>query len=101
MSSAIRRSNTLKTVAPAPNQLFCKPDTAETKTETGLWLTESAAEKPRTAEVINVGEGVTGYQQKDTIVYKLYSATEIKLNNEDYFLISEEDVLGTLVEVKE
>jgi chaperonin GroES len=86
----------VKTIAPAPQQLFCKPDEAETTTKSGFIL--QVTEKPRTAEVINVGNRVSNYKQKDTIVYKSYASSEIKLDGEDYFLISEEDVLGVVVE---
>jgi chaperonin GroES len=89
-----------QTVRPAAHHLFCKPDEAETITKSGFFISEAAAEKPKTAQVLNVGEGVKSFKNPDRIIYKPYSTTEIKLNGEDYFLISEEDVLGVLVEVK-
>ncbi len=89
------------TVRPAKNQLFCQPDEAETKTASGFLLTSSATEAPKTAKVINVGTGVTGFTANDTIVYKDYSATDIKLNGGDFFLINEQDVLGAVVETNE
>lgn len=87
-----------KTVKPASKQLFCKPDEAETTTKSGIILAQSTAEKPRTAQVINIGKEVIGFKSKETIIYKAYASTEIKLNGEEYFLISEEDVLGTVVD---
>lgn len=91
----------MQTVKPAPNHLFCKPDEAETKTASGILIQHKMAEKPRTAEVINVGGKVQGYLPKDKIVYKAYSTTELKLEGKDYFLIADEDVLGTIVETRE
>lgn len=88
----------MQTVKPASNQLFCKPDEAITKTASGILLEKKSAEKPRTAKVINVGDGVKGYQPNDTIIYKSYSTSEIKLNGNEFFLVEDRDVLGTIVE---
>lgn len=91
----------MQTIKPAKNQLFCKPDEAETKTVSGIILTEKATDKPKTAKVINVGDEVTQFKAHDTIVYKTYSTTDIKLDKADYFLIAEDDVLGTVVDTEE
>lgn len=88
----------MHTVKPAPTQLFCKPDEAEQQTKSGILLS-AALDKPKTAKVINIGDTVSGFHPKDTIVYKSYATTELKLNGDDYFLISQDDVLGTVVEV--
>ena len=89
----------MKTIKPANNQLFCKPDDPEVKTKSGFILAESTVSKPLTANVINVGKDVTGFKQNDKIIYKAYTTTEIKLDHEDYILLAEEDVLGTVIEV--
>lgn len=89
------------TVKPAKNQLFCKHDEAEAKTASGILLPSTATEAPKTATVINVGEDVLDFKPHDTIIYKDYTATEIKLNNDDFFLISVDDVLGTVIEANE
>lgn len=92
-------TKTTYTVKPASQQLFCQPDEAETTTSSGILLTAKAADKPKTAKVINVGSKVTEFSQADTIIYKTYATTDIKLNGEEFFLIDEQDVLGRLVEV--
>jgi chaperonin GroES len=94
-------SSIKQTVKPGAKQLFCKPDEAEKKTASGFLLAESATEKPKTAEVVNIGAEVKHYASKDRIIYKPYSITEIKLNNEDFFLVDESDVLGTVIDVAE
>lgn len=88
----------MQTIQPSSNYLFCKPDEAETKTQSGFILASSAAEKPKTALVINVGENVT-YKPNNRIVYKAYATSEVKLNDQEYILIAQEDVLGEVVEV--
>lgn len=90
----------MKTIKPSKYQLFVKPDEKEVKTASGFILSESAVEKPATASVINVGSEVTDYKRDDTVVYKSYAGTDIKLNGDDYMLISEEDVLGVIQEVE-
>ena len=90
----------MQTIKPAKGYLFCKPEEVVTTTKSGFILSESAAEKPKIAEVINVGSNVTQCKSTDKIVYKSYSTTEIKLNDDDYFLIAEDDVLGTVLDTK-
>ena len=89
----------MHTVQPAKTQIFAKPDKAETKTASGFILAEKSVDRPKTANVINVGKEVTDYYQNDTIIYKSYTTTEIKLNGEEYIMVDEQDVLGKVVEV--
>lgn len=91
----------MQTILPNNTHIFARPSEAETKTKSGILLTDNVAEKPKTAEVINVGSKVTNYKAHDTIIYKPYASTDIKLNSEDFLLIDEEDVLGKVVEVNE
>lgn len=91
-----RLGEIMQTIAPAPKMLFCKPDEAKNSTHSGILLA-TQQEKPKTAKVINVGEGVT-YKRNDTIIYKAYATTEVKLDDQEYILVSEEDIIGKLVE---
>ncbi len=86
----------IQTVRPAAKYLFCKPDEAITMTKSGF-LIAGEGEKPKTAQVINTGARVEGFKSKDIIIYKPYSTTDIKLNDEEYFLIAEDDVLGAVI----
>ena len=90
----------MQTIQPSSRQLFCRPKEADTKTKSGFLLTVEAAEKPQMADVINVGSKVEQYKAKDTIIYKPYATTEIKLDGKDYFLVAEEDVLGSVVDTE-
>lgn len=89
----------MQTIQPAEHQLFCKPDDKENKTQSGFILTEKAVERSRFATVVNIGSEVKNYHQNDRIVYKSYATTEVKVNDEDYFLIADEDILGKVLEV--
>jgi chaperonin GroES len=75
------------------------------KTASGLYLPDSASEKPMTARVVAVGPGKVGDDNKrvpmqlkigDRIVYKSYSTTDVKVGDQSYILVKEEDVLATV-----
>ena len=65
------------------------------KTKSGILLGE-AKEKPAYAVVEAVGPEVKSIKKGDKIVYKEYSTTEIKMDEKDYIILKEEDVLATL-----
>lgn len=69
---------------------------AETKTKSGIYLPEKAAEKPKTAQVVAVGPAVKQVKVGARIVYKSFSTTEVKVGGKDYILVKEEDVLATV-----
>ncbi|OGL25278.1 hypothetical protein A3A68_01410 [Candidatus Saccharibacteria bacterium RIFCSPLOWO2_01_FULL_48_13] len=69
---------------------------AATKTASGLYLPENAAEKPKVAKVLKVGAKVKSVKAGDQIVYKSYSTTEVTLDSTEYILVKEEDVLATV-----
>ena len=65
------------------------------KTKSGILLGE-AKEKPAYAVVESVGPEVKSVKRGDKIVYKECSTTDIKLDDKDYIIVKEEDVLATL-----
>jgi len=64
-------------------------------TKSGILLGE-AKEKPAYAVVESVGPDVKTVKKGDKIVYKAYSTTDVKVDEKDYILIKEEDILATL-----
>ena len=71
----------------------------------GIIIPDSAKEKPQQGEVISVGKGKSNDEGKvfpldvkagDTVLFGKYSATEIKLDGEDFLIMREEEVLGIL-----
>ena len=71
----------------------------------GLFIPDSAKEKPQEGEVVAVGKGKRTEEGKlipldvkagDRILFGKYSGTEIKLNGEEHIIMREEDVLGIL-----
>jgi chaperonin GroES len=81
---------------PLGDYIVAVSEEAETKTASGLYLPDKAQEKPKTAKVVAVGKEAKQIKVGDRVVYKTYSTTEVKVDNEEYILVKEEDVLATV-----
>lgn len=83
-------------LSPLGDYVVAVGEEAETKTASGIFLPEKAAEKPKTAKVVAVGPNAKQIKKGDRIVYKSFSTTEVKVGAEEYILVKEEDVLATV-----
>jgi chaperonin GroES len=81
---------------PLADWVVAEQEEAVTKTASGLYLPDKAAEKPKIAKVTKVGKNVKEIKAGDRIVYKSYSTTEVKVNDKEYILVKEEDILATV-----
>lgn len=81
---------------PMAEWVVAEAEEAVTKTASGLYLPDKTAEKPKVAKVIKVGKDVKGIKAGDRIVYKSYSTTEVKVDNKEFILVKEEDILATV-----
>jgi len=81
---------------PLADWVVAEQEEAATKTASGLYLPDKAAEKPKIAKVIKVGAKVKEIKAGDRIVYKSYSTTEVKVGDKEYILVKEEDILATV-----
>jgi chaperonin GroES len=81
---------------PLRHWVVAQQEEAVTKTASGLYLPDKAAEKPKVAKVLKVGDLVKGIKAGERIIYKEYSTTEIKLDGTEYILVKEEDILATV-----
>ena len=89
-------------LTPLGDKVFLKAIKEEEKTKSGIILTGEAKEKPQQAEVIAVGPGgiVDGEEVKmqvkvgDTVIYSKYSGTEVTLEDEDFIIVSQSDILA-------
>ena len=88
----------MQTIVPATLQVFAQEKDKQVQ-KGGFILTETSAEKPLAANVLAVGSGITWINPGDTIIYKPYATTEFKLDDVDYILIHEEDILGLIKDV--
>lgn len=81
---------------PLADWVVAEQEEAVTKTASGLYLPDKAAEKPKVAKVNKVGKSVKEVKAGDRIVYKSYSTTEVKVDNKEYILVKEEDIIATV-----
>ncbi|HUI44496.1 MAG TPA: co-chaperone GroES [Nitrospirota bacterium] len=66
------------------------------KTAGGLYIPDTAKEKPQSGKVEAIGEGVKSLKVGDKILFDKYSGSKIRLDDVDYLIVKEEDVLGVL-----
>ena len=83
-------------IKPLADRIVAVREKAPTKTASGLYLPDNAKEKPVMATVVAVGPDVKSVKIEDKILYKEYSTTEIKINEVEYLIVKEEDVLGVI-----
>ena len=91
-------------IRPLLDKVVLEPLEAEEKTASGILLPNSAQEKPSMAKVVAVGEGgvVDGCEVKmllkpgDKVLYSKYAGSEVKIENEEYIVIKQTDVLAIL-----
>ena len=83
------------TLKPLKDRIVAVVEKPLEKTKSGILLGE-AKEKPAYAVIESVGPEVKEVKKGDKIVYKEYSTTDIKMDDKDYIILKEEDVLATL-----
>ncbi len=78
-------------------KVLVKPVEAETKTQSGIIIPDSAKEKPLKGSVVLVGaakkDEAVEVKVGDTVLYGKYSGTELQIDGEDYLLINQSDIL--------
>ncbi len=85
-------------IEPLGARVVIKPLEQETKTASGLFIPESAKEKPQTGQVVAVGDDEEiKLKVGDRILFAKYTGTEFKLDGQDYLLMEYSDVLARLL----
>ena len=92
-------------VKPLEDRILIKPIEKESRTESGIYLPESAKEKPMTGKVVAIGPGKLldngervkpGVRKGDTVVYGKYSGTEIEIKSVSHVIMRESELLGVI-----
>ena len=93
-------------VRPLGDKLIIKRADAQAKTDAGIYLPESAKDKPKEGKIMAVGCGLlnkdTGeympftVKKGDRVLFSSYAGTEIKIDDEELLIMSEDDVLGVI-----
>ena len=81
---------------PLKDRVFVSYTEEMEKTAGGLYIPDSAKEKPQSGKVEAVGDDVKSLKVGDKILFDRYSGSKISIDNVDYLIIKEEDVLGIL-----
>ena len=92
-------------VKPLEDRVLIKPLEAETKTKSGIYLPESAKEKPMQGKIVATGPGKLldngervkpAVKKGDTVVYGKYAGTEIEIKNVAHVIMRESELLGLI-----
>jgi len=92
-------------IQPLGDRVLVKPVEAKESKRGGIIIPDTAKEKPQEGEIVAVGKGKTTEDGKtlpmdvkvgDRILYGKYSGNEIKLDDQDYLIMHQEDILGIL-----
>ena len=94
----------MASIKPLGDRVVVKPEAAEEKTSSGLYIPDTAKEKPQRGKVVAVGPGRVENGTKidmtvkegDAVLYGKYSGTEITIDGEDYLIMRETDILGVV-----
>ncbi len=89
---------------PLHDNVVLKKEKVEKKTASGIILTGDIKDQPSFATVVAIGKGalVDGVlvpltvKEGDKVVYKKYSTTEFKFEDEEYLIIAEKDILAII-----
>ena len=88
---------------PLADRVLVKPTEKEEKTKSGIYLPDTAKEKPQEGEIIAVGPGKMTDDGKripldlkagDRVIYAKYGGTEIKVDDEELIILRESDILA-------
>lgn len=100
-------NKTFKRIRPLSDRIVVLPNEQETTTAGGIVIPDTAKDKPVKGKVIAVGKGnkyvgdklqPLQVQEGDNILFGKYAGTSIKLDDQEYLIIREEDVMGVLEE---
>ncbi|EIM78060.1 molecular chaperone GroES [Nitritalea halalkaliphila LW7] len=87
-------------IKPLADRVLVEPAAAEEKTASGLFIPDTAKEKPQKGTVIAVGNGKKDepltVKVGDTVLYGKYSGTELSFDGQDYLIMREADILAII-----
>jgi chaperonin GroES len=91
-------------IKPLNDRVVVKAEAAEEKTSSGLYIPDSAKEKPQRGTIVAVGQGRVENGTKidmtvkegDTVLYGKYAGTEVTIDGEELLIMRESDILGII-----
>ena len=94
---------------PLHDRIVIKRIDAEAKTASGIIIPDNAQEKPQQGEVVAAGPGrrddsgkliPLGVQAHDRVLFGKWSGTEVKIDDVEYLIMNESDIMGVLVDAE-
>jgi chaperonin GroES len=87
-------------IQPLADRVLVEPAAAEEKTASGLFIPDTAKEKPQKGTVVAVGNGKKDepltVKVGDTVLYGKYAGTELSVDGHDYLIMREADIFAIL-----
>lgn len=91
-------------IKPLGDRVVVRPKPAEEKTESGLYIPDTAKEKPQKGTVVAIGPGRVEngnkveltVQEGDEVLYGKYAGTEVTIDGEDVLIMRESDIFGVV-----
>ncbi len=93
-------------VRPLGDKILLKRAEAQDKTDSGIYLPESAKDQPKEGKVVALGSGILNKEtgeympftvsKGDRVIFSSYSGTEVKIDDDELLILSEDDVLGII-----
>lgn len=92
----------MASIKPLGDRVVVRPEPAEEKTSSGLYIPDAAKEKPQRGTIVAVGPGRVEngtkidmtVKQADVVLYGKYAGTEITIGGEELLIMRESDILG-------
>lgn len=87
----------MSSIKPLADRVLLKVLEQESKTSSGIYIPETAAEKTQKAEVVEIGESEDIKVKKgDIVIYDKYAGIQIKDNNIEYLIVKNEEIVALI-----
>ena len=87
-------------IKPLADRVLIEPKEAETKTSAGIYIPDTAKEKPQQGTVIAAGPGKKDEPMEvkvgDQVIYGKYAGTEVSFEDKKYLIVKQSDILAVL-----
>lgn len=87
-------------IKPLADRVLLEPQEAETRTASGLYIPDTAKEKPQQGKVIAAGPGKKDepmeVKEGDTVLFGKYSGTEVTVDDKKLLIVRQSDILAIL-----
>jgi len=91
-------------IQPLADRVVVRPAEAESQRPSGIYVAETAKEKPQKGTIVAVGPGKwedgqvepMNVQVGDTVLFAKYAGTEIRIDDEDVLIMSQKDILAKI-----